>query len=142
MYPYTYTPKSNNQTGIQFDNDLPRSLNIFFLCLGIILSICCLFIVMTWKQLRKWYSNRPETGREINERRRENRRINRQSNANLTYVYPSNGNDSREEVNVNYTYPSLLYLATTSETKLCHYHYHQRIVLDYIMKYSIQVVIN
>ncbi|OEU12521.1 hypothetical protein FRACYDRAFT_243771 [Fragilariopsis cylindrus CCMP1102] len=61
---------------------------------------------MTWKQLRKWYSNRPETGREINERRRENRRINRQSNANLTYVYPSTGNDSREEVNVNYTYPS------------------------------------
>jgi hypothetical protein len=106
MYPYTYTPKSNNQTGIQFDNDIPRSLNIFFLCLGIILSICCLFIVMTWKQLRKWYSNRPETGREINERRRENRRINRQSNANLTYVYPSTGNDRREEVNVNYTYPS------------------------------------
>jgi len=122
---YTYTPTSNNQTGIQFDNDLPRSLNIFFICLilivsAIILCLICLFVANDPEDTVRINLNRrgeramenirnATRNRRINrryERRMENRRINRQSNANLTYVYPSTGNDSREEVNINYTYPS------------------------------------
>ena len=67
---------------------------------------------MAWEQLsigdqlRTWFSNRPETESQINEREMANRRLNRQRNANLTYVYPTTGNDSREEVDINNTYTS------------------------------------
>ena len=58
------------------------------------------------EQLRNWFCNRPETESQINEREMANRRLNRQRNANLTYVHPSTGNNnSREQVNINDTYP-------------------------------------
>ena len=110
--PYTYTPYSNNQTGIQSDNGLSRSLKI------LIASICCLFIVLI---RGKWINRRDEREMEV---RRINRRTEREmevgsildwnganehpstGNTHAYHVYPSNGNDSREEVNINDTYPN------------------------------------
>jgi hypothetical protein len=100
--PSPSTPISNNQTGITFDNHLPRSLNIFFICLPI--GVFVLFVLAVilignkqWELCCKDNVDNRRINRQVNRRinRQVNRRINIHLNASATY--PFTGNEGQYE---------------------------------------------